>query len=131
MTYCLNYYKKYVSKLFRSMGFKEEILINVYQSITLRQYLYAAPLLISASRIANEEMSKQQIRFLNIIGITAEKALSQYNIPTIVSYIDQLCVAVTERILKDPHHPITDSEFSRKIELEYLLIRFYKRLMKI
>ena len=52
-------------------------------------------------------MSKQQIRFFSIIEITAERALRQYNIPTIESYIDQHCVAVTERILNDPHHPIT------------------------
>ena len=97
------------------MRFKEEILANVYQSITLSQYLYAAPpLLISASRIAKEEMTKQQIRFFNIIGITAERALSQNNIPTIESCIDQQCVAVTERILKDPHHPITVAQENKK-----------------
>jgi hypothetical protein len=84
------------------MGFKEEILVNIYQGITLSQYLYAAPLLISASKTAKEEMTKQQIRFFNIIGITAERTLSQYNIPTIESYTDQQCEAITERILKDP-----------------------------
>jgi hypothetical protein len=90
------------------MGFKEEILVNIYQSIiTLSQYLYAAPILISASRSAKEELLRQQLRFFKIIGITAERALSQYNIPTIESYIEQQCVAVTERILKDAHHPIT------------------------
>ncbi len=90
------------------MGFKEEIHVNIYQSIIiLSQYLYAAPILISASRSAKEVMLRQQIRFFKIIGITVERALCQYNIPTIESYIDQQCVAVTERILKDPHHPIT------------------------
>jgi hypothetical protein len=59
-------------------------------------------------------MTKQQIRFFNIIGITAERALSQYNISTIESYIDQQCVAVTERILKDPNHPITRAQTSQK-----------------
>ena len=62
---------------------------------------------LCASRTAKEEMSKQQIRFFNIIRITTERALSQYNIPTIESYIDQHCVAVTERILNYQHHPIT------------------------
>ena len=51
-------------------------------------------------------MSKQQIRFFSIIEITAERALRQYNIPTIESYIDQQCVAITERILNDPNHLI-------------------------
>jgi hypothetical protein len=59
-------------------------------------------------------MLKQQTRFFKIIGITAERALSQYNIPTIESYIDQQCVAVTERILKDPHHPITVAQEKKK-----------------
>ena len=75
----------YLIKTLKSMGFKEEILVYVYHSITLSQYLYAAPLLISASSTAKLEMSKQQVRFLNIIGITAERALSKYNIPTIES----------------------------------------------
>ena len=101
-------------KSLKSMGFKEEILVNVYQSIILSQYLYAAPLLISANRSAKEEMSKQQIRFFNIIGITAERGLGQYNIPTIASYIDQQCLAVTERILKDPHHPKTVAQEKKK-----------------
>jgi hypothetical protein len=38
------------------MGFKEEILINIYRSITLGQYLYNAPLLASASTQAKNEM---------------------------------------------------------------------------
>ena len=104
----------YLIKTLKSMGFKEEILVNIYQSNALSQYLYAAPLLISARKTAKEEMTKQQIRFFNIIGITAERALSQYNIPTIESYIDQQCVAVTERILKDPNHPITRAQTSQK-----------------
>jgi hypothetical protein len=58
-------------------------------------------------------MTKQQIRFFNMIGITAERALSQYNIPTIESNIDQQCVAVTERILKDPNHPITEHKLAK------------------
>ncbi len=72
----------YLIKTLKSMGFKQEILVNVYQSISLSQWLYMAPLLISASRTAKEEMKKQQSIFLNIIGITAERALSQYKIPT-------------------------------------------------
>jgi hypothetical protein len=104
----------YLIKTLKSMGFKEEILVNIYQSNALSQYLYAAPLLISARKTAKEEMTKQQIRFFNIIGITAERALSQYNIPTIESYIDQQCVAVTERILKGPNNPITRAQTSQK-----------------
>jgi hypothetical protein len=50
-------------KTIKSMGFKEEILVNIYQSITLSQNFYAATILISASRSAKEEMLKQQFRF--------------------------------------------------------------------
>ena len=59
------------------MGFKEEILVNVYRSITLSQFLYASTLLVSSSNLAKEEMVKQQIRFFNITEIAAERALSQ------------------------------------------------------
>jgi hypothetical protein len=54
----------YLIKTLKSMGFKEEILVNIYQSIKLSQYLYAAPLLISASKTAKVEMAKQQTRLL-------------------------------------------------------------------
>ena len=52
-------------------------------------------------------MVKQQAIFLKIIGISAERALNQYNIPTIGTYIDQQCLKITERILKDPKNSIT------------------------
>ena len=53
----------HLMKTIKSMGFKEEILVNIYQSITLSQNFYAATILISASRSAKEEMLKQQFRF--------------------------------------------------------------------
>jgi hypothetical protein len=57
------------------MGFKEEILMNIYRNITLSQYLYNASLLGSASTQAKKEMEKQQHSFFNITGITSTKAL--------------------------------------------------------
>jgi hypothetical protein len=48
------------------MGFKEEILMNIYRSMTLSQYQYNAPLLGSASTQAKKEMEKKQQRFFNI-----------------------------------------------------------------
>jgi hypothetical protein len=92
----------------------KSILVKIYQSITLSQYLYAAPLLISASKTPKVEMAKQQARFFNITGITAERALSQYNKPIIETYIDQKCVALTEQILMVPHHPITQAQENKK-----------------
>ncbi len=57
----------YPIKQLKRMGFKEEILMNIYRSVTLSQYLYNAPVLGSASTQANKEMGKQQHRFFNII----------------------------------------------------------------
>jgi hypothetical protein len=92
------------------MGFKEEILMNIYRSITLSQYLYNAPLLGSASTQAKKEMEKQQHRFFNIIGITSARALEVYKIEPIATFLDHQCVNVVERILKDPTHPITQKQ---------------------
>jgi hypothetical protein len=86
------------------MGFKEEILINIYRSITLSQYLYNAPLLESASTRAKNEMEKQQHRFFNMIGITSARALEVFKINPIVIFLDHQCVNVVERIFKDPTH---------------------------
>ena len=97
----------YLFKQLRKMGFKEEILINVYQAFNLSLYSYSAPLLISTSRQANLEMQKQQKRFLNIIGISEERALKEYQIEPIEKYIQQKCSTIVEKILKDPNHPIT------------------------
>ncbi len=65
----------YHIKQLKRMGFKEEILMNIYCSITLSQYLHNAPLLGSASTQAKKEMKKQQHRFFNIKGITSARAL--------------------------------------------------------
>jgi hypothetical protein len=46
------------------MVFKEEILMNIYRSITLSQYLYSAPLLGSASTQAKKEMEKKTTQIL-------------------------------------------------------------------
>ena len=100
----------YLIKQLKRMGFKEEILVNVYQSITLSQYLYNAPLLCSTNEMSKAEMVKQQNRFFDIIGITPEKALFEYNIIPIEAYIDQQCLNIVERILKDPYHPITQKQ---------------------
>jgi hypothetical protein len=77
------------------MGFKEEILFSVYQSIPLSQYLYAAGLPKSTSRSAKEEMLKEQIRFFIIIGIKTERPLSQNNIPTMNNIVTILNNIVT------------------------------------
>ena len=57
----------------KQLKFKEEILINVYRSLTLSHSTYSAPLLISTSKNVKREMAKQQHRFLKIIGLTRHK----------------------------------------------------------
>ena len=52
-------------------------------------------------------MAKQQACFLKIIGISASAAKARYDIEPIDTFIDQQCVTILERILKQPTHPIT------------------------
>jgi hypothetical protein len=75
------------------MGFKEEILMNIYRSITLSQHLYNAPLLGSASTQAKKE---KQHRFFNIIDIRSTRALEVYIIELIATFLDHQCVNVEE-----------------------------------
>ena len=49
--------------------------LNIYKKGHLELMKHLS-ILISASKTAKEEMTKQQIRFFNIIGITEERALS-------------------------------------------------------
>ena len=55
-------------------------------------------------------MTKQQHRFLKIIGITPSEAYEKYNIPPIDTYIEKTCINIVERILKDPSHPLTQAQ---------------------
>ena len=91
----------------KHIGFQEEVLINVYRSITHSQYMYSAPLLTSTSKTAQQEMERQQQSFLKIIGISQERAQKEYSIEPINMYIEKQYVNVLDRILKDPELPIT------------------------
>lgn len=97
----------YLLKQLKRMNFREELLINVYRSITLSQYSYAAPLLVSASTNAKNEMIRQQTRCLNIIGISIEEAAKKYNIEPIINFLESECVKKVQRIIKDESHDIT------------------------
>jgi hypothetical protein len=94
----------------KQLKFKQEILINVYRSLTLSHYTYSTPLLISTSKNAKTEMAKQQQhRFLKIIGIISSEEYEKYNIPPIDTYIEKTCINIAERMLKDPNHPLTQA----------------------
>ncbi len=45
----------------------------------------------------------------NIIGITADIAISVYNIEPMEMFVDKQCVNIVQRILGDANHPITTS----------------------
>jgi hypothetical protein len=55
-------------------------------------------------------MTKQQHRFLKIIGITQTEAYKKYNIPPIDTYIEKTCINIVERILKDSSYPLTQAQ---------------------
>jgi hypothetical protein len=74
------------------------------------QCLPPLPLLISISKNAKTKMTKQQHRFLKIIGITSSEAYEKYNIPHIDTYIEKTCINIVERIFKDPIHPLTQAQ---------------------
>ena len=97
----------YLMKQLKQLKFKQEILINVYRSLTLSHYTYSTPLLISTSANAKNEMTKQQHRFLKIIGITPQKAYDKQNILPIDMFIAKSCTNIVELILKDETHPLT------------------------
>jgi hypothetical protein len=48
----------YLLKQLKQLKFKDEILINVYRSLTLSHFNYSVPLLISTSANAKKEMVK-------------------------------------------------------------------------
>jgi hypothetical protein len=70
---------------------------------------YGAPLLASGSTRAKKEMQAQQRRFLNVIGKSTERALCVQNIKSMEVFLNEQCVNIVQRILKDPNHPITIS----------------------
>ena len=94
-------------KQLKKLKFKQEILINVYRSLGLSNCTYSVPILISTSANAKNEMTKQQHRFLKIIGITPQKAYDKQNILPIDMFIAKSCTNIVELILKDETHPLT------------------------
>ncbi len=63
-----------------------------------------ASILINKSK---KEMQAQQSRFLNVIGISWERALRVHNIKPMEDFLNEQCVNIVQRILKDSNHPIT------------------------
>jgi len=91
----------------RRLGFKQEVLINVYRSLALSHFTYSAPLLTSASERAKVEMEHFQSRILATIGASEEEASRKYNIMSVKDLIDNTCKKLLKRILADEKHPLT------------------------
>jgi hypothetical protein len=105
------------------MDFTEDKLVCIYKRLTLSQYTYGAPLLASVSTRAKKEMQAQQRRFLNIIGISKDRALHMHNMKPVEDFLNEQCVNIVQRILKDPNHPITTSIHRNKYNNNIILPR--------
>ena len=55
-------------------------------------------------------MTKQQNRFLKIIGITPQQAYDEHNILPIEILSKKSCTNIVERFLKDETHPLTQAQ---------------------
>ncbi len=55
----------------------------------------------------NLNRRKGKCRHNNIIGISKERALHVHSIKPMESFLNEQCVNIVERILKDPNHPVT------------------------
>ena len=91
----------------KQLKFKEEILINLYRSITRSFY---NTMHLSSYRPALRQNRNAQHWLLKIIGISWVQAYEKYNIPTIETFIEKSCVNIVARILKYPSHPLTQAQ---------------------
>ena len=97
----------YLIKTLKRQGFRQNILVNIYQSKALSHFTYSAPLLANANTKIKAEMASFQRRILKIIGITPEYAQSRYKINTIEEHIDNTSCKLLRRILAEVDHPLT------------------------
>ena len=97
-------------KQLKNLKFKQEILINVYRSLTLSHYTYSAPLLILTSANAKNEMTKQQHRFLKIIGITPQQAYNKHNILPIEIFIEKRNTSLTKHTPSHKHKTVNHNQ---------------------
>jgi hypothetical protein len=97
----------YLIKRLKHLGFKKEILVNVYRSHVLSHFTYSAVLLTSVTHSAKEQMSSFQRRLFRIIGINATTAKEKYGLVPIGQHVDQVCTNLLAKIIAQPSHPIT------------------------
>ena len=97
----------YLLKQLKALGFKQQILMNVYRSYALSHFVYSAPVLSSSSKNSKEQMKKFQARSLRLIGITSEVAVLKYKVNSIEELLDTTCINILTNILVNPTHAVT------------------------
>ena len=97
----------YLIKRLKHLGFRQEILVNVYRSHALSHFAYSAPLLTHASSITRAEMDCFQNRNLKIMNLTQSEIEEKFKIPKLETHIDNTCTQILKRIVKDDTHPLT------------------------
>ena len=97
----------YLIKQLKRLGFREEILVNVYRSLVISHIDYSCLVLTSTNCTIKNEMVGFQNRILRIIGISSVKAESTYNIIDVTDHIEKTCVQKIQKMLDDPDHYLT------------------------
>jgi hypothetical protein len=97
----------YLIKQLKRIGFKQEILLNIYRTHGLSHFIYSAPMLCSCSDLAKSEMESFQRRILKIINLDQVLAASKFGIDCICKLIDKTNIKTMFKMLADPKHPIT------------------------
>ena len=91
----------------KRLGFKKEIMINVYRSLVQSHFISSAIVLCSVSKATMQKMEKIQTRFLKIIEIEEKTAKYDYKLDTVEKTIDLHCKNILQRVLNDQKHPTT------------------------
>ncbi len=73
------------------------------------EWQYGPQTITCASTPATTQMQAQQRRFLDIIRISPKRALHVHNIEPMEDFLNEQCINIVQRILEDPHRPITTS----------------------
>ena len=97
----------YLLRQLRHLGFKTEVLVDVYRSLSLSHFTYSAPILLSTTTATLNEMVAFQRRALKAIGTNDPSQRHKYGITTIEQLLRCQSRRIVGRILRDPSHAIT------------------------
>jgi hypothetical protein len=79
----------YLIKQLKRIGFRLEILINIYRTHGLSNFIYSAPTISSSPDPAKVEMEKFQRRILRIVNLDPDLASSKFDIISISKLINK------------------------------------------